>query len=66
MCMYICMYGLGLGVSVCTCVHVLQIAQIRTQIEAQKLESVKYFAGVALSVVTVVFSVVFGLWRLLK
>lgn len=44
----------------------VQAAQIRTQIEAQKLESVKYLAGVSFSVVTIVLSVTLGVWRLMK
>lgn len=44
----------------------LQVALVRTQIEAQKLESVKYLAGVSLSIVTIVLSVVMGVWRLMK
>jgi len=44
----------------------LQTAHIRTQIEAQKLESVKYLAGVSFSIVTVVLTVVMGVWRLMK
>lgn len=45
---------------------VVQAAGIRTQIESQKLESVKYLAGISLSMVTVVLSVVLGVWRLTK
>lgn len=44
----------------------LQVAQVRTQIEAQKLESIKYLAGVSMTVVTIVLSVVMGVWRLMK
>lgn len=44
----------------------LQVARIRTQIESQKLEAVKYLGGISLSVVTVVLSVALGVWRLAK
>jgi uncharacterized protein YlaN (UPF0358 family) len=43
-----------------------EVAQLKTQIESQKLESIKYLAGGIFSVVTIVLSVMLGLSRLLK
>ena len=72
-------------------VHMHQVANLKTQMEAQKLESIKYLAGGILvvecsfqllnepshfpfsqfpggifSIVTIVLSVVLGMWRLMK
>lgn len=44
----------------------IKVAEIRTHMESQKLESIKYLAGVSFSVVTVVLSVMMGVWRLMK
>jgi gas vesicle protein len=43
-----------------------EVAQLKTQIESQKLELIKYLAGGIFSVVTIVLSVMLGLSRLLK
>lgn len=43
-----------------------EVAQLKTQIETQKLESIKYLAGSIFSIVTIMLSVVLGLWRLMK
>ena len=43
-----------------------EVANLKTQMEAQKLESIKYLAGGIFSIVTIVLSVVLGMWRLMK
>ncbi|KAL5467396.1 hypothetical protein EMCRGX_G031614 [Ephydatia muelleri] len=43
-----------------------EVAGLRTQIESQKSEWLKYFGGIIFSMVTVILSVVLGLWRLIK
>lgn len=42
-----------------------EVAMLKTQIESQKLESIKYLAGGIFSMITLMLSVVLGLWRLL-
>lgn len=43
-----------------------KVALLKTQIESQKVESIKYLAGGIFSIVTIVLSVVLGMWRLMK
>ena len=43
-----------------------QVALLKTQIESQKVESIKYLAGGIFSIVTIILSLVLGLWRLMK
>ena len=44
----------------------MQVAQLRTQMESQKVESIKYLVGGIFSIVTIILSLIFGLSRLMK